>query len=49
VSYVVHPGDSLFQISLDHYGTIDRIADICALNGLSEEEIIYPGQIILLP
>jgi LysM repeat protein len=49
VSYVVRPGDSLFQISLDHYGTIDQIEAICQLNGLSEEEIIYPGQIILLP
>lgn len=47
--YVVKPGDSLFQISLDHYGTVDRMEEICSLNGLSEEDVIYPGQIIVLP
>lgn len=47
--YIVRPGDSLFQISLDHYGTIDRIPEICEVNGLSEEEMIYAGQIIVLP
>lgn len=47
--YVVKPGDSLFQISLDHYGTVDKMEEICSLNGLSEEDVIYPGQIIVLP
>lgn len=48
-SYVVKPGDSLFQICLDRYGTADMISELCDANGFSEEEVIYPGQIIVLP
>lgn len=48
-SYVIRPGDTLYQISIEKYGSMDAIADICRLNGLSENEIIYPGQIIVLP
>jgi LysM repeat protein len=48
-SYVIRPGDTLYQISLDRYGSMDAIQSICELNGLSPEEIIYPGQIIVLP
>lgn len=48
-SYVIRPGDTLYQISIEKYGSMDAIAEICRLNGLSENEIIYPGQIIVLP
>lgn len=48
-SYVIRPGDTLYQISIEKYGSMDAISEICRLNGLSEEEIIYPGQIIVLP
>ena len=48
-SYTIRPGDTLYQISIENYGTMDKVADICRANGISENEIIYPGQIILLP
>ena len=48
-SYVIKPGDTLYQISISRYGTMEKVAEICQANGLSEDEIIYPGQIIVLP
>lgn len=48
-SYTIRPGDTLYQISIENYGTMDKAADICRANGISENEIIYPGQIIVLP
>lgn len=48
-SYVIQPGDTLFQISMDKYGSVEAIAKICALNGMTADEIIYPGEIIVLP
>ena len=48
-SYVIRPGDTLYQISMEHYGTMNEIEEICRLNGISQEEIIYPGQVIVLP
>ena len=47
-SYTIRPGDTLYQISIENYGTMDKVADICRANGISENEIIYPGQIIVL-
>ena len=48
-SYVIQPGDTLFQISMDRYGSVTAIAQICALNGMTADEIIYPGEVIVLP
>ena len=48
-SYVIKPGDTLYQISISRYGTMEKVQEICEANGLSEDEIIYPGQIIVLP
>ncbi len=48
-SYIIRPGDTLYQISMEKYGNMDEVAEICRLNGISEDEIIYPGQIIVLP
>lgn len=48
-SYIIKPGDTLYQISLEKYGSMDAVAEICRMNGISAEEIIYPGQIIVLP
>lgn len=48
-SYVIRPGDTLYDISLTRYGTMEAIAEICRLNGLAEDEVIYPGQVIVLP
>ena len=49
ISYIIKPGDTLYQISLEKYGSMDAVAEICRMNGISAEEIIYPGQIIVLP
>ena len=48
-TYVIRPGDTIYQISIEKYGSMDKIQEICELNGISQEEIIYPGQIIVLP
>lgn len=48
-SYIIRPGDTLYQISLEKYGSMDAVAEICSLNGIGVDEIIYPGQIIVLP
>ena len=48
-TYVIRPGDTLYQISLNCYGTVAAMEQICALNGISANEIIYPGQVIVLP
>lgn len=48
-TYVIRPGDTLYQISLNRYGTVEAMERICALNGISANEIIYPGQVIVLP
>lgn len=48
-TYVIRPGDTLYQISLSRYGTVAAMEQICALNGISANEIIYPGQVIVLP
>lgn len=48
-SYVIQPGDTLFQICMDRYGSAEAISQICQLNGISSDEIIYPGQVIVLP
>lgn len=48
-SYIIRPGDTLYQISIENYGNMDAVSQICRMNGISEDEIIYPGQIIVLP
>ncbi|MDO5135182.1 MAG: LysM peptidoglycan-binding domain-containing protein [Eubacteriales bacterium] len=48
-TYVIRPGDTLYQISVAKYGTMDQISQICLLNGLTENQTIYPGQVIVLP
>lgn len=48
-TYVIRPGDTLYQISLRCYGTAEAMEEICKLNGISAGEIIYPGQVIVLP
>lgn len=48
-SYTIRPGDTLYQISIENYGNMEKVADICRANGISEDETIYPGQIIVLP
>ncbi len=47
--YTVQKGDSLSKISEKYYGTMNRVKDICAMNGITSEDVIYAGQKILLP
>lgn len=47
--YVVKRGDTLTQISEDYYGTIGKLDEICEVNNISPEDIIYAGQVIVLP
>lgn len=48
-SYVIQPGDTLYQICMDRYGNIEALSQLCQLNGMSADETIYPGQVIVLP
>lgn len=48
-SYIVQRGDTLSSISKRIYGNTGQVSSICKLNNLSINDIIYPGQIILLP
>ncbi len=48
-SYVVQRGDTLSSISKRVYGDPGQVSRICKLNNLNINDIIYPGQIILLP
>lgn len=47
--YTIRRGDTLSSICEAEYGTIARIDEVCRLNGISPEDIIYAGQKILLP
>lgn len=49
VSYVIKAGDTLNAISLRNYGTKERVAEICKLNGITNPDDIKVGQKILLP
>ncbi len=43
--YVTRPGDTLWTIAQRNNTTVERITQ---LNGLSNPNVIYPGQIILV-
>lgn len=47
--YVIQKGDTMSSICKQKYGSIARMEEICRLNGISPEDIIYAGQKILLP
>lgn len=47
--YTICLGDTLSGISLRYYGNMEKIEEICRMNGLNKEDLIYPGQKILLP
>lgn len=47
--YTIQPGDTITKISIRNYGNTKKIGEICELNSLSETDLIYPGQKILLP
>ena len=46
---IIQKGDTLTSISKKYYGTIAKVEEICRLNGISPEDIIYAGQKLVLP
>ena len=47
--YIVEKGDSLAVISQKIYQNKDMVSQICAKNGIADENTIYIGQKLLLP
>lgn len=47
--YTIRRGDTLSSICEAQYGTVAKIDEVCRLNGISPDDIIYAGQKILLP
>ena len=48
-TYVVQKGDSLGYISMKFYGNLSMGEDIMTLNGMSDPDQLYYGQVITLP
>lgn len=49
VEYIVQAGDTLAKISREHYGTDEKVSEICSLNEIQNGDYIQVGEIILLP
>ena len=47
--YIVEKGDTLDSISRARYGTTSQVEAICRMNGLSDGNLIFIGQKLLLP
>lgn len=47
--YTIQKGDTLTSISINQCGSIAQITEICRLNNISSEDIIYAGQKLILP
>ena len=47
--YVVKKGDTLDSISIKIYGDRGEVEAICKMNGLSDGNLIFIGQKLLLP
>jgi nucleoid-associated protein YgaU len=47
--YIVEKGDTLDSISRAQYGTSSQVDAICRMNGLSDGNLIFIGQKLLLP
>ncbi len=47
--YVIQKGDTLTSICMKHYGNAEMIAEICRINDISKENVIFAGQKIMLP
>lgn len=48
-AYVIKEGDTLADICNRYYGDLNRLADICEINGIADANMIMPGQKIVLP
>lgn len=47
--HVVQEGETLYGISIAEYQTVNKLREICELNGLEDENKIVAGQKLLLP
>ena len=47
--YIVEKGDTLAIISKKMYGDVSHVDAICRMNGISDGNLIYIGQKLLLP
>ena len=47
--HVVQEGETLYGISIAEYHTVNKLKEICELNGLEDENKIVAGQKLLLP
>ncbi len=47
--YVVEQGDTLAIISRKAYGDVSHVESICKMNGITDGNLIYVGQKLLLP
>lgn len=48
-TYTVQPGDTLWGISESFYGTGTRYPEIAAANGIANPNLIFPGQVFIIP
>ena len=46
VKHTVVEGDTLYEIALTYGSTVDAIL---TLNGLSDADVIHPGEVLLIP
>lgn len=49
VAYTVVKGDTLNSICMSRYGSLERLQEICEMNGITNADSIQIGQTILLP
>ncbi len=47
--YQIAEGETLYGICFKLYGNLDHLEEICAINGLENENSIYAGQKLLMP
>lgn len=47
--YVVEKGDTLTIISRKMYGDFEHVDSICKMNGITDGNLIYVGQKLILP
>lgn len=47
--YIVKKGDTLSKICMENYGNMSKVQQICELNNLTDPEVIFEGQKLMLP
>ncbi len=48
-TYIIQKGDTLASICLQNYGSLSKISEIKQINRIDDENLIFEGQIIVLP